>query len=76
MCQEEGTLLDNCYYFQSHRCRSLSPVVTFSAASLDVLDSFLVFPPVSADKPHGPGPGLEGATAAGPHAAGHLVGLD
>ena len=55
---------------------SLSPVVTFSAASLDVLDSFLVFPSVSADKPHGSGSGLEGATVAGAYTAGHLVGLD
>ena len=63
-------------YSVTLRCQSLSPIVTFSAASLDVLDRFLVFSPVSADKPHGPGSGLEGPAAAGPHAAGHLVGLD
>ena len=74
MCQEEGTLL--IVIFSHTAGVSLSPVVTFSAASLDVLDSFLVFPPVSADKPHGPGPGLEGSAVAGADTAGHLVGLD
>lgn len=54
----------------------LSPKVTLSAASLHVLDGFLVFSPVSADEPDGPGPGLEGAAAVGAHAARHLVRLD
>ena len=52
----------NCYIFSSVH-HILSPVVTFPAASLDVLDSLLVFSPVGADEPDGPRPGLEGATA-------------
>ena len=54
----------------------LSPIVTLAAASLDVLDGFLVFSPVGTDEPDGPGPGLESTAAVGDHAARHLVRLD